>query len=379
MIIGGKDLIKLLGISVIACCAVFVCTLFLNYNIDVAGIEDQISSEAGLVLYDALVMTGKVVAIVSGGCLAATSAVMLLSYVKNYIDSHGKELGILKALGYSDMQVAKHFWVFGMSILAGSIPGFLGAFLYMPSFYGKQNDKGFFPDIPVRFHPGLAAALLLVPPLLFALLSVLYALHKMRSPVLNLMRQTQSRRHKLRKKETKNQPFLQDLKQNTLRDRKILVFLIAFSAFCFSAMTQMSMSMDDLSSESFSWMILSIGLVLAFVTLFLSLTSVLKANTQTLAMMKVFGYSGRECRRAILGSYRPVSYIGFAVGSAYQYILLKLVVTLVFADFEGMPEFHFNLRALCISFAAFVAVYELIMYWYSVRIDRMSVKSIMIE
>ena len=45
MIIGIKDLYKLLGISVIACCAVFVCTLFLNYNIDVAGIEDQITSE----------------------------------------------------------------------------------------------------------------------------------------------------------------------------------------------------------------------------------------------------------------------------------------------------------------------------------------------
>lgn len=379
MIIGIKDFTRLLGISVMAACAVFVCTLFLNYNIDVAQIEEQITSEAGRMLYDASVMTGKVVAIVSGGCLAATSVIMLISHIKNYIDSHGKELGILKALGYSDIQVAKHFWVFGLSVLTGSIPGFLGAFLYMPAFYSKQNEKGLFPDIPVHFHPDLAAALLLAPPLFFALLSILYALHKMRSPVLNLLRQTQERKPKLRRKAVKNQPFLQDLRQNTLRERKILVFLIAFSAFCFSAMTQMSMSMDELSSETFSLMILAIGLLLAFVTLFLSLTSVVNANTKTIAMMKVFGYSRQECRRAILGSYRPVSYIGFAVGSAYQYILLKLVVTFIFDGFEEIPEFHFNFRALGISFAAFIAVYELIIYIYSMRVDQMSVKSIMLE
>lgn len=379
MIIGIKDLYKLLGISVIACCAVFVCTLFLNYNIDLAGIEDQITSEAGLVFYDAIVLTGKVVAIVSGGCLAVTSAIMLLSYVKNHIDSHGKELGILKALGYSNFQVARHFWVFGMSVLLGSVLGFLGAFLYMPAFYSKQNDKGFFPDIPIRFHPGLAAALIAAPSLLFAVLAVLYALLKMKRPVLSLLREKQERTRKIRHKDAKNRPFLQDMKHNTLRKKKILVFLVAFSAFCFSAMTQMSMSMDDLSSETFSWMILMIGLILAFMTLFLSLTSVLKANTKTIAMMKVFGYSRKECRQSILGSYRPVSYIGFAIGSAYQYILLKLVVTLVFADFEGMPEFHFNFKALAVSFAAFVAVYELVMYRYAAQIDKMSIKSVMLE
>ena len=42
MIIGIKDEIKLIGISIIACCAVFVCTLFLNYNIDLATATDGV-------------------------------------------------------------------------------------------------------------------------------------------------------------------------------------------------------------------------------------------------------------------------------------------------------------------------------------------------
>ena len=99
MVVGVKDAVKLIGISIVACCAVFVCTLFLNYNTDIVSIKDVLTTEAGITLYNALVSTGKVVAAVSGGCLAITSVIMLLFYVKNYIDTHGKELGILKALG----------------------------------------------------------------------------------------------------------------------------------------------------------------------------------------------------------------------------------------------------------------------------------------
>ena len=98
MIVGIKDSAKLIGISIIACCAVFVCSLFLNYNIDIISIKDGIPTEAGIAMYHAQVSTGKVTAAVSGGCLAMTSVVMLLFYIKNYIDTHGKELGILKAL-----------------------------------------------------------------------------------------------------------------------------------------------------------------------------------------------------------------------------------------------------------------------------------------
>ena len=66
-----------------------------------------------MAMYNAQVLMGKVIAVVSGGCLIATSVVMLLFYVKNYIGTHGKELGILKALGYSNIKIARHFWAFG--------------------------------------------------------------------------------------------------------------------------------------------------------------------------------------------------------------------------------------------------------------------------
>ena len=379
MVIGIKDLAKLFAITIVSCCAVFVCSLFLNYNIDVVGIKDEITTPQGMIMYDAQVASGKVVVGVSGGCLVVTTVIMLIFYVKNYIDSHGKELGILKALGYSRFHVAKHFWIFGMSVLIGSVLGYIGAFVYMPTFYEVQNNKGLFPQMSPQLHLLLAFSLIILPTVFFMLLAVLYAFFKMKSPAISLLKEVQKVKVKISNDEKKEFPFLMYLRKNTLRSRRILVFFVGFSAFSFSAMTQMSMSMDDLASESFSWMIISIGLILAFMTLLMSLTSVVKANTKTIAMMKVFGYSEKECSHSILGCYRPVSYIGFAIGTAYQYFLLRIMVDVVFADFENMSEYGFDYKALAISLVTFVAAYEFILYFYSRKIGKLPVKSIMLE
>lgn len=137
--------------------------------------------------------------------------------------------------------------------------------------------------------------------------------------------------------------------------------------------------MNELASETFAVMVLSIGLILAFVTLFLSLSSVVRGNTKTIAMMRVFGYDDTACSRYILGAYRPVSYIGFAIGTVYQYGLLRLMVSVVFADVGNVPEYSFNFKALVVTLIIFVLVYELVMYLYSRSIKRLSVKSIMLE
>lgn len=376
MVIRLRDTFKLFGISIIACCAVFVCTLFLSYNIDLAAIKDEVLAEEAAI-YNAQVLMGKVVSGVSGGCLIATSVVMLLFYVKNYIGTHGKELGILKALGYSDIKIARHFWVFGLSVFVGCIIGFVIGRLYLPTFYQKQAPN--LQSLSPEFHPTLAFVLVGAPTIAFAAISVLFACVKLKGPVLDLLREKQHYKPKIGGSGKEDTPFLKDLRRVTLKSRKSLVFFVAFSAFCFSAMVQMSFSMNELASETFAWMILSIGLILAFVTLFLSLSSVVKGNTKTIAMMRVFGYDDTTCSRYILCAYRPISYIGFALGTAYQYGLLKLMVSVVFADIGNMPEYSFDFKALIVTLVIFVIAYELVMYLYSRSIKRLSVKSIMLE
>lgn len=381
MVIRLKDTIKLVGISIIACCAVFVCTLFLSYNIDLMTVKDAITTEEGMAIYNAQVLMGKVISCVSGGCLIATSVVMLLFYVKNYISTHSKELGILKALGYSNIKIAKHFWVFGLSVFVGCVLGFTIGYLYLPTFYQKQvpDLQTFIPKLNVQFHPLLTFCLVGVPTIAFIVISVLFAYLKLKSPVLDLLREKQNIKVKIGKGEKENTPFLKNLQMVTLKSRKSLTFFVWFSAFCFSAMVQMSFSMTDLASETFAIMVLSIGLILAFVTLFLSLSSVVRGNTKTIAMMRVFGYDNTTCSHYILGAYRPISYIGFAIGTAYQYGLLQLMVSVIFANVENMPKYSFDYKAFFVTLALFVIVYELVMYLYSNSIKRLSIKSIMLE
>lgn len=382
MLIGIKDTAKMVGVSVISCCAVFVCTMFLNFYFDVQSIEGKITSELSMFFYNAQVSTAKIVCLVSGGCLLITSVIMLMFYIKHYIDIHKKDLGILKALGYSNFKVAKNFWVFGMSTLIGTSIGFGGAFLMMPRFYALQNEDNILPEIKIHFHPTVLLYFVILPTVCFSLLAVGYAWCKLKKPVLSLLKNEYNSSAKVKKhKEDKYSKcsFVDYMKLNTLESKKVLVFFIIFASFCFSAMTQMSFSMKDLSSEMMGAMMLIIGLVLAFTTLFLAITTVVNGNTKTIAMMRTFGYSQKECCKAILGGYRMPSYIGFAIGTIYQYALLRVMVDIVFKDIEGIPVYKFSFPVMFVSLIVFIMIYEILMFVYSEKIKKISIKEIMIE
>lgn len=382
MVIGIKDALKFIGISVISCCAVFVCTMFFNFYLDIAAIENEIVSEEIMLFYNAQVSTSKVVCFVSGGCLLVTSVIMLVFYIRYYIDAHKKELGILKALGYSDRKIAGHFYVFAVSVLIGTSAGFALSFAIMPFFYRLQNEDKILPEFTIGFHPSIFIYFVVIPTALFALLSVVYAYIKLKMPVISLLKDnvyTQSNPKKTKTEKNTDRPFIDDLKRNTLKTKKTLVFFSIFSAFCFSAMMQMSYSMIDLSSEMMAAMIMIIGIILSCVTLFLAVTTVINGNTKTIAMMRVFGYSQKECCNALLGGYRPLAYIGFAAGTVYQYALLRVMVDVVFKNIENVPLYEFNFKAMLVTLICFAVIYELVMYFYSERIKKISVKEIMLE
>lgn len=385
MVVRIKDAAKLIGIFIIVCCAVLVCTLFLNFHIDIAGIRDEITSQQVLFFYEAQVSTAKVVSCLCGGCLLITSVIMLIFYIKHYIDTHKKELGILKAMGYSGGKIAATFWVFGSSVFFGAIVGYAGAWLMMSAFYEVQNEDKILPEICPHFHPVLFVALVILPAIAFGIISILYAFLKLKMPVLGLLKESwqipEAKRKQKRKKEDKNEerPFLVELKKSTLRDKKTLVFFIVFASFCFSAMIQMSFSMNELASAMMGIMIMLIGIILACTTLFLAITTVINSNKKTIAIMRVFGYSQKQCCQALLGGYRPMGYIGFAIGTIYQYVILKTAVYVIFKDIEGVPEYGFDFARMAITLVAFIVIYETVMYCYSEKIKKISVKEVMLE
>ncbi|MCH5258052.1 MAG: ABC transporter permease [Lachnospiraceae bacterium] len=378
MIVSIKDIYKMIGMLIVSFCAVIVCAMFINYYLDLISVEDLITTNISKVFYDAQCSTSKVVSGLSGGCLLLTTVVLLCFYIGHYIDTHQKQLGIMKALGYTRFSIAKDFWVFGLPIFTGTAFGYLGAHLLMPKLYEIQNKDGYLPDVPISFHPGLCISLIFIPTAFFSLLAIVYSFFKLKTPALWLIREQSMRKVVTAKRDT-DMSFLRELEKSNVRQKKSLVFFITFAVFCFAAMTQMSCSMDELASRMMGIMIMTIGIVLAIVTLFIATTSVIKANRKTITMMKVFGYSAKECSKAVLSGYRPWAYLGFVLGTIYQYVLLKIMVTIVFKDVAGMPEYEFDIPVMLITLVVFFILYETIMFSYTKKMEKLSVKEIMLD
>lgn len=375
--ISFKDVIKTIGIIAMTMCAVLISTLFLNYMIDLNGISDLVNTPEMQTFYNAQVMTSKVVVGVTGGCLLLTTIVTLFFYIKIYIDNHKSELGILKALGYSNFSISKKFSIFGLSIFIGTSLGYIVALLMMNYYYDVQLEDGYLPIFSPTYNIELLLYLVIIPTLIFGIISVLYANRKLKTPALDLIKG--SEKIKIKKiKSDEDKSFLKQLKTSTLKQKKSLVFFVGFSVFCFADLIQMGFSMNDLASPLMKWMMYIIGIVLSAVTMLLAINTLIKNQKKNIGMMRVFGYQMKECRKYILDSYRIVSYIGFALGTIYQYFLLKIMVEVVFKDIE-VPEYSFNVKLFFITLGIFVIVYELLIRYYSRKLNKIPIKEIMLD
>ena len=188
MIVSIKDSVKLFGISIMTCCAVTVCNMFLNYYLDLTAIAGLIDNPYAQMFYDAQIMTSKVVCAVSGGCLAITTVVMLFFYIKHYIDSHSK---------------------------------YLLSFALMPQFYELQNKDGYLPELSIGYHWILFVLLVIAPTLVFALIAVCNSLLKLRQPCVNLLKGIVKVKGKTKNTKDKK-TFVAEMRSSVLRSRKTL-------------------------------------------------------------------------------------------------------------------------------------------------------------
>lgn len=376
MIIGVRDGLKLVGISIVAFCAVFVCTFFMNFYIDVQEVEYAVTEQMRP-LYEAQLSMARFTCALTGGFLAVIAAVMLAFYIKLYVDGNGERIGILKAMGYSDRRLAAGFWVFGLSVLAGALLGFCIGFAAMPAIYDKLTIDGL-PDVAVRFNAWLPFALVVAPTAVLTAVACGYAYLYVRKPVMRLLR-GKTDKPKKTKPVKKDRPFALQMSLSVLSAKKSTVFFVAFACFCFSAMVQMGVSMYDLDTNTMGLMILMIGVTLAAVSMIMAVTTVVNGNAKSIALMRAFGYSDGQCALIVLGGYAPFALLGFAVGTAYQYELLRIMLDLVFANVAEMPEYSFDVALMFIVLAVFVAAYALVMCVYAVRLKRISVKAVMQE
>ena len=193
-----------------------------------------------------------------------------------------------------------------------------------------------------------------MPTVFYSVLSVLFAFYQLKKPVLDMLhgKTAKDKKEKIVRKD-KDRSFLSEIFVGTLKTKKLLSFFIAFACFCFSAMVQMGFSMKQLSSEEMGIMILLIGIVLAVTTLFMATTTVLKNNVKNVSIMKAFGYSMKEYSFAVLSGYNIFAFVGFAVGTVYQYVLLKLMVGVIYKDVAAVYLLQFRYTVIFYNISCF--------------------------
>lgn len=377
MIIGLKDGIKLIGVATVCFCAAFVCTLFFNYYIDASAISGEIGEEVKI-LYDAQITTAKVVCFVTGGVLCLTAVIMIIFYIKLYIDANAQKFGILKAMGYSNGKLARGFWVFGLSVFIGTAIGYGVGYAFMRIIYDELTI-GDLQTVQIGFHAMSLITIVIAPTALFCALSCGYAYIAVRQSVSDLLSGHDGRKQKTGRVSVKRRSFLKDVCIAVLSQKKSVVFFIAFSAFCFSSMLQMGLSMDELSSVTMGLMILLIGVVMAVTALFMAATTAINVNKRNIAVMKAFGYSEVKRAAAVFGGYIPFAVLGFIIGTLYQYGFLKVMIDVAYSDIAFMPSYSFNVSAFFIALSAFIVTYTSAMLYFSYKLNTVSVKRIMEE
>ena len=377
-----KDLYRLVVVSIISFCAVFVTNLFLNFYLDIRLLDQTNWLPEIRAAYDAQVAISWLIASISGAVLSLTSILLLFFYIRQFIDQHKPELGILKALGYKNWEIARKFWIFSLPIGLGTSIGYFSSFVMMPHFYQLRNQSGVLPEITIRQHWPLFLFLVVLPTLAIAALAVLYASYCLRLPALDLLKRVspsrKSPKRKTVKQIRKDRPFLKDLSASLLWSRKLLIFFVIFGSMCFSAMIQLSFGMKELTDETIQIMMMSIGTVLSVAILYLSLGVLLQENQETLAIMKVFGYSRNECHKSLFAPYRILAFLGFVLGTGYQYGIMQLLLRLMEKSIAQKVDYDFDFGVCLMTLLVFVLVYESLIYLSSRRIDQLTIKQVML-
>ena len=87
-----------------------------------------------------------------------------------------------------------------------------------------------------------------------------------------------------------------------------------------------------------------------------------------------------KCSKIVLSGYRVVAYIGFAVGTVYQYFFNKSITkSFYLKKLDSETTYNFDLISVIGSFIAFVLIYEIFILYYSNKIKGLNVKKIMME
>ena len=375
--IKAKDTLKMLGVILLTFGASIVSSLFLNYYLDLSSIEVPQSLELQII-YEGQLSMSKITVACAGGVLGLIAVIVLLFSIKRYVDENQANMGILKAMGYSEKALSASFLKFGYPVFAGTFSGYTLGIIIAPMFYSSMNE---YEELSAKLTPKLWLPIIMVAgvSIIFSILSYYYARLKLRKSPLDMIKGTQDRRVKRHASLSKRKslPFIKELRRSMRISHPVLSLFVGIASWGFSAMFQMAFTMMSIAMSDIAPIISSsVGIMMGFVTLIIAADFVLSTNRKYISLMKAYGYSEKECNKSLLGGYRPIAWIGFALGGPYQYYFMKFMVSLFAGAYDVEVKYHF--QGFIITLVLFVLCYEGVMMYYGRKVSKVSLKETML-
>ncbi len=250
----------------------------------------------------------------------------------------------------------------------------------MPKFYDSRNTDNILSELTINFHPKLLLIMVILPSLLYLVISIFYVLFNLNVPTIHLLKQINLTNKKIRKRRFRQyKNFFKELRATVLFSNKTLLFFVIFASLSFSSMIQMAFGMRDFVDGTIRIMMMIIGVILSLSILLISLEVIASSNIKNISILNIMGFSKSECSKIVLSGYRVVAYIGFAVGTVYQYFLIRALLKVLSKKLDSETTYNFDLISVIGSFIAFILIYEIFILYYSNNIKGLNVKKIMME
>lgn len=118
------------------------------------------------------------------------------------------------------------------------------------------------------------------------------------------------------------------------------------------------------------------GIIIGVTILVLSMRSVVENYKKYIAIMKINGYTEKECSGTVLKGFRTVSLIGYLISVPYTLVLCKIMFSLISKGAIMYFPVEINVWALLICLVGTAVVTELIINLFALRLRRIAFREI---
>lgn len=369
-----KTTLKSYGVIIICFCTIFLETLFLSYKLDLKELDPTLFTQLQLDIYNAQVSMCNMMNLISIFILGLFSFVLLFFSIERYIEENKQNMGVLKAIGYTNNKLSLSLMKYSIPVFIGSLLGYIIALLFSKLFYNTMNKDHVYPDVSFSFNIYLCLILILTLAILTLIFAYLVGRIKLKMSPLDMINQVKKSKKGKMIKEKKT--FLTEVRSTMLKNNIPLILFVGFATLCFSATIQMSFSIYNQANTSplFFWMMFLIGILLGITIMILAFRFIFTNNKKHLSILKAYGYENKECYYAIYGGYLIVAIISFIIGTIYQAILMSIMFKIFSSAYE--IKYHFDFLALIYSLIIFIITYISINVYYYNRISKLKLDSL---